>query len=177
MLSRVNFRVEKQRFDCYAYRMPTRILLVDDDSLNSHALKDHLESVGFEVAWADGCEQAAAMLRSKEKFDLMLLDYLMADGNGTDLLQWIVREAGFQRPPVVMYSSIVEQNDPNWQALLHRLPALSQSLIQAYVQKPFSFEQIEGVLRRILHAQPDPNQLLSGDFQSSPAIRPKKDAA
>jgi CheY-like chemotaxis protein len=157
--------------------MPAHILLVDDDFLNSHALKDHLEAVGYTVTWAEGCESAAAELRGKQTFDLVILDYLMQDGNGTDLLQLIVREAGFQRPPVVMYSSLIERNDPNWRALLERLPALSQSLIQGYVNKPFPFETIEQVLKETLNRIQNPKSHIAGDYRSTARnFLPKPDA-
>ena len=152
------------------------LLLVDDDFINSQALIDFLKSVGHTVTWADGCESAAAHLRSKDKFDLVILDYLMKDGNGTDLLQLIVREAGFQRPPVVMCSSFIDRNDPNWQALLERLPALSQSLIQGYLNKPFPFDRIEKLLQETLQRIKDPKQFLTGDYRS-PDLFPRPDAA
>jgi DNA-binding response OmpR family regulator len=146
---------------------PYHILLVDDDVLASEALKEHLEGKGYSVTLAEGCQQAREILRGSTKVDLMVLDYMMPDGLGTDLLQSMAGEQSLQRPQVIMSSSWIDSNNPAWDALRKRLPAVSQSLIQAYMSKPFTFENMDTVVGLIVDASANPphsNVVSSGDF-------------
>lgn len=147
---------------------PNHILLVDDDILGSQALKDHFEAQGYRVTMADGCREALEVLRGSAKVDLMILDYLMPDGRGTDLLHSMAEEKTLQRPPVVISSSFIDAGSPSWEAVRKRLPAVSQSLIQAYVNKPYPFENMDTVVSLIFGASEEPshpNEMRSGDFK------------
>ena len=89
------------------------ILIVDNDALTSYALKDHLERREYHVLVAETCEDARAMLSSPVKIDLMVLDYLLPDGHGTDLLFEMDHERRLQRPRVIISSGFVEQGTAN----------------------------------------------------------------
>ena len=58
-----------------------KILLVEDDKSIVANLSDFLTSEGFSVKSADGQAKALELI-SGEKFDLVLLDVSLADGNG-----------------------------------------------------------------------------------------------
>jgi DNA-binding response OmpR family regulator len=145
------------------------ILVVDDDFLNANALRDHLKSQGFQVTWAENCKEGKEALGGKALIDLIILDHLLPDGRGTDLLQAMSDNAALQKPPVIMSSSLVDPRNPAWEALVHRLPEVSQALIQAYVPKPYSFDNMDTVVDLIFEASPptvpNPNTLLSGDYR------------
>ena len=59
----------------------TRILLVEDDEGIVTTLTEYLAKEGYEVKSASG-QKAALQLVEKEKFDLVLLDISLSDGNG-----------------------------------------------------------------------------------------------
>ena len=59
----------------------TRILLVEDDKGIVTNLTEYLAKEGYEVKSASG-QKAALQLVGKEKFDLVLLDIALSDGNG-----------------------------------------------------------------------------------------------
>ena len=59
----------------------TRILLVEDDKGIVTNLTEYLSKEGYEVKSASG-QKAALQLVEKEKFDLVLLDIALSDGNG-----------------------------------------------------------------------------------------------
>lgn len=61
------------------------VLVVDDDELIRMLLKDMLEMHGVRVCAADTCRRALAYLRTL-RFDAVLLDNRLADGNGLVLL-------------------------------------------------------------------------------------------
>lgn len=151
---------------------PCHVLVVDDDLITSSALKMYLEAHQYKVTLAEDCKHARQMLQGPVKFDLMILDYLMPDGNGTELLQSIAERNDLQRPPVIMSSSIINSNNPSWDLLFHRLAPQAQSLVQAFVSKPYSFKEVDVILRKTLKVhvtKTTPPQVLSGDYVPPPA--------
>ncbi len=126
------------------------ILLVDDDVYVVETLKTYLELLGYRVTEAYGCHQAEAKLRAREKFDLIILDYLMPDGSGTDLLQSLGNDHDLQKPPVIMSSGILDPKTPVWEELKNRLPPKAQGLIQAYVSKPYTLDGMDVALQEVL---------------------------
>jgi CheY-like chemotaxis protein len=134
------------------------ILVVDDDVFIIETLTTYLELQGCRVTPAFGYHQAVEKLRAKDKIDLMILDYLMPDGSGSDLLRFLGEDKSLQRPPVIMSSGILDPNAPIWEELRKRLPADSQALIQAYVSKPYTLDAMDIAL----------HEVLGGDYIPSP---------
>src|SRR5579871_6355235 len=135
------------------------ILIVDDDYLVSNALKEHLEQEGYRVTVTNGCQEAKKALKDTLKVDLMILDFLMADGCGTDLFQSMAEDNTMQKPQVILCSGLIEPCNPSWRVLHERLPYGLQSLIQAYVNKPYTFEEMDPKISAIL---------TSGDYTPAP---------
>ena len=63
----------------------SRILVIDDDADVCDVLRDYLEQQGYTVQAATSIDGASAYLRRTPP-DLILLDVLMPDANGLDLL-------------------------------------------------------------------------------------------
>lgn len=63
-----------------------RLLVVDDETAQMHALCDTLEEQGYEVLGCASAEDALAALR-ESAFDLLLADLMMPQMNGIDLLR------------------------------------------------------------------------------------------
>jgi adenylate cyclase len=81
------------------------ILIVDDNEDNRYTLRLHLESDGHErVVDASGGKEAIALLE-KEKFNLVLLDLMMPDLNGDEVLKIIKANPDTRDIPVVMISA------------------------------------------------------------------------
>lgn len=66
----------------------TRILLVEDDEGIVTNLTEYLAKEGYEVKSASG-QKAALQLVENEKFDLVLLDISLSDGNGFSICEAI----------------------------------------------------------------------------------------
>jgi adenylate cyclase len=81
------------------------ILIVDDNEDNRYTLRLLLESDGHEqVTDASGGKEAVALLE-KEKFNLVLLDMMMPDLNGDEVLKIIKANPDTRDIPVVMISA------------------------------------------------------------------------
>jgi CheY-like chemotaxis protein len=126
------------------------VLVVDDDIFVVDALTTYLELQGCRVTAAYGLKSAIEKLRAKDKIDLVILDYMMPDGSGTEVLQFMGDESTMQRPPVIMSSGVLDTNAPIWDELRRRLPATAQSLIQAYVSKPYTLDAMDIAIHEVL---------------------------
>ncbi len=67
-----------------------RILLLDDDQVDRMAIQRYTEKEGlpYQIEMADSIAEATRLLATR-KYDLALLDYLLPDGRGLDLLKTI----------------------------------------------------------------------------------------
>jgi adenylate cyclase len=81
------------------------ILIVDDNEDNRYTLQLMLESDGHErMTCAAGGNEAIALIK-KEKFSLVLLDLMMPDLNGDEVLKVIKSDPDKRDMPVVMLSA------------------------------------------------------------------------
>ncbi len=85
--------------------MAGRVLVVDDIEENRDVLRRRLEREGFAVETAPGGLMALAQLASGS-FDLVLLDVLMPDMNGYDVLERIKGDPQLRDVPVIMISAL-----------------------------------------------------------------------
>ena len=83
------------------------VLVVDDDPVNRSLLARSLEREGHRHAIAENGREALEMLRA-EPFDVVLLDVLMPEMDGYDVLAAIEADAGLREIPVIMVSAVEE---------------------------------------------------------------------
>lgn len=128
---------------------PARVLIVEDEPAIAESLDYALRREGFETQTAATYAKAEA---SRDWPTLIILDLMLPDGNGADLLRFLRAES---RPtPVIVLSSRESEAD--------RITALEGGA-DDYVTKPFSprevVARVRAVLRRMTppgHADPEP---------------------
>ena len=84
-----------------------RILVVDDNESNRSMLARRLEREGHAVQLADNGKRALHMLRSQD-FDLVLLDVMMPEMDGYQVLEQLHADDKFRGLPVIMISALDE---------------------------------------------------------------------
>jgi class 3 adenylate cyclase len=84
-----------------------RILVVDDNASNRRLLIRRLELEGHSVTEADS-GRAALQILAGERIDLVLLDLLMPDMNGFEVLQRLKSDERLREIPVIMISGLQE---------------------------------------------------------------------
>ena len=84
---------------------PGHILVVDDNENNRELLRRRLEHEGHKVAVADSGHRALKLL-SQQPFEVILLDLMMPDMNGLELLQRLRQDERWRRTPVIMISGL-----------------------------------------------------------------------
>lgn len=90
-----------------AASLPSRILVVDDNASNRELLKRRLERQGHAVLLAAGGGQALTMTK-EAPVDLILLDLMMPDVNGFDVLRTLKQDPVRRDIPVIMISALNE---------------------------------------------------------------------
>lgn len=84
------------------------LLVVDDNEDNRYTLTRRLKREGYtNLTTADNGKQALDQLKSK-KFDLMLLDIMMPEMNGYEVLEHLKADAELRHVPVIMISAVGE---------------------------------------------------------------------
>lgn len=86
---------------------PGTLLVVDDNATNRDLLSRQLARQGYTVSTAQNGREALEMLRTQD-FDLVLLDILMPEVNGIEVLQQVKGDPGLRDIPVIMISALDE---------------------------------------------------------------------
>jgi signal transduction histidine kinase len=88
-------------------KRPGRLLVVDDDAANREMLVRQLERDGHTLVPAESGPAALALLE-REPFDLVLLDFMMPDMDGCQVLERIRADERLRPLPVLMISALDE---------------------------------------------------------------------
>jgi twitching motility two-component system response regulator PilH len=115
-----------------------KVMVVDDAQSDLKLMESILASAGHQVvAYGDG-----ALLEERlasERPDVLLLDIVMPDRNGYEILRAIRKDTRTKDTPVVVVSSKREESDRVWG---------KRQGADEYVTKPFTPEQLLGAVRR-----------------------------
>ena len=119
--------------------MKKKILFIDDDPTILLISKIMLEDLGYDVITADGGISGIELLKTNV-IDLVLLDLMMADVYGLDVLKYIKEKEEFKNIPVIMQTGIKDSDEIN---KAYKLGA-AYVLLKPYNQK--DLKDIIGVL-------------------------------
>lgn len=118
------------------------LLLVEDDPAITNLLGLHLQAPDFRVTAVDRRAAALERLRS-DRFDLIVLDILLPDGNGIELCRLIRQEKDWM--PILVLSALADESD--------KVLAL-ESGADDYLTKPFGVAELVARIRALLRRPP-----------------------
>jgi DNA-binding response OmpR family regulator len=88
-----------------AKQVPAKIMLVDDDAVTIAVVRRHLESVGYhDFVVCTSAILALEQLR-QERPDMVLLDVVMPDVNGLQILRQLREDEDLSRTPVIILTA------------------------------------------------------------------------
>ncbi|MGB9598352.1 MAG: response regulator [Minisyncoccales bacterium] len=87
-----------------------KILIVEDDNFLSDIYKMKLERLGFSVNVAEEGSVALKKLK-KETFDLILLDIVLPQLNGWQILEFLRNDPRLKNTKVIVLSNLFEKKD------------------------------------------------------------------
>jgi len=122
-------------------RAETVILLVEDDPDQMALGELRLTMAGYQVRSVDRAKALSRYLREESRPDLMLLDVMLPDGNGFDILAQLRSRPEFSTLPIVMLTVRTELVD------IRNGLALGAD---GYITKPYSKNQLQEVISHIL---------------------------
>ena len=118
-----------------------RVLIVEDDP-DQAALADlRVSMAGYQVRLARNCAELVNEIRTREAPDIVLLDIMLPDGNGWDVLASIRRHPRLALLPVVMLSALNEPDEVRWGLALGA---------DGYVTKPYSKKILADTIGAVL---------------------------
>ncbi len=138
------------------------ILVVEDETDIRDMLTFSLEREGWGVE-AVGDATAAEEKLKKKLPDLMLLDWMLPDISGIDLLQKLRKSKALKELPVIMLTARGEEAD--------RIEGLEAGA-DDYLPKPFSIQELKARVRAVLRrSAPHENdeEIVAGHLVLSPA--------
>ena len=143
--------------------MTERILLVDDEPDLLELVRVNLHQAGYEIETAKGGREALACLRRRRP-DLVILDLMLPDIEGTEICRQIRADPALSDLPVIMLTAKAEELD--------RVVGLELGA-DDYVAKPFSPRELTLRVRAVLRRQSPATQttkiLTHGPLSIDPA--------
>ncbi|HEY2031544.1 MAG TPA: response regulator [Myxococcales bacterium] len=116
------------------------IFVVDDDDDLRDSICDELERQGYKTAGAKHGERALAVLRKGQKApDLVLLDLLMPETDGWQVVAALKGDPSLKKVPIVLMSAVPPQ-----------ATTLHAQGVSAALPKPFTMEELLFVVTRVL---------------------------
>ena len=117
--------------------LKSRALVVDDDPLFRTLLDRHFAAEGWEVVSAEGLVNGLRAY-AEAPFDLVVVDYLLRDGNGHNFVQG-VRETDLDVPILVVSGAFD----------LEALAGFVREAIDDVLEKPIDFDKLKHVTLRL----------------------------
>ena len=143
----------------HAADLTGRILLVDDDPEICQELAQQLQLQGHH-ADACCCSREAQELLAEPGYDLILLDVVMPDMNGLQLLRWVRKQRHLDSVAVLMVSSLGE------------VRSTIRCIVEGaedYLHKPIHVELLQAKIRSFLQRRQSQLRFLEQFFPSAVA--------
>lgn len=128
----------------------TRVLVVDDDPMVTRLVRINLELENFEVEEAWDGKTAMKIMRENAP-DLLVLDIMMPQMDGWEILRMVREDSELKDLPVVVLTAKVQDEDiaRGW-----RMGA------DGYIVKPFNPVILADALRKVLDTTPEERKAL-----------------
>ena len=118
------------------------ILIVDDDARLREFVRVNLEMDGYSVREASNASEGLAALE-EEPPDLILLDVMMPEVDGWEMLRRVREAHGVDSIPVIMFSGKADEGTAE---------RATERGAQAFIRKPFDPQQLIQSTKQLLRA-------------------------
>ena len=120
-----------------------RILAVDDNKVNLTVIREVLKRYHMQIFTAESAQEAIDHIKSGEKYDLILMDYMMPVIDGREATQIIRKLKGctLEELPIIALTADVLRGTKE------QLLAFGMN---DYLAKPIDFKELDTVLRRFI---------------------------
>ncbi len=116
------------------------VLVVDDNKLIRTQLKDYVEALGYRALTAEGGKEAFKITQ-KNKLDLILMDIVLPDLGGMELLEMVRQQKNLLQLPVIMISGLSDSDS--------KLKSLEIGA-DDYISKPIHYKELQAKMKTVL---------------------------
>jgi DNA-binding response OmpR family regulator len=91
--------------------MSKTIFIIEDDLFLQGLEATKLKKEGFDILTAASGKEVSSIIEKKPKVDLILLDLMLPDMDGFEILKMIRKEEFYLNTPVIVFSNLSEEKD------------------------------------------------------------------
>lgn len=124
-----------------------KVLIVDEESLVNRFLEARLQREGFSVVFATDGQQALLLIQD-QKYDLILVDLMIPNVAGRELIMEIQRNPLNSQTPIIVLTSLSSDE---------LIVDVLASGVKDYILKPFSVNVIVAKLKQLTELSMDTN--------------------
>ncbi len=125
--------------------MKKTIMVVDDNDDSRYSVKDGLTSLASGYNFIEACngKECLDLLKNGAKPDLILLDIMMPQVDGWEVVSEMNKSRELSKIPVIFLTAITDDLNKG----------LGSSLAKDYIEKPFSIVDLKKRIDRIMNKQ------------------------
>ena len=135
----------------------TNILVVEDDRDIREMVCQSLAQNDFHTIGCIGVRDAKQLVQEQNP-DCLVIDWMLPDGSGIELVRWLRRTEPYAHTPVLMLTARAQEND-----MINGL----ESGADDYLTKPMSLRELNARVKALLR-RPQPYQESSNVIQTGP---------
>ena len=130
------------------------VVVVDDNKELAEIIKQYLSKRGFSVKTAESAKEAISILEKSKRVDVILLDLMLPDAHGLDILKSIRTHS--KQVVIIIITGIKD---------LNTVIEAMKSGADDYLVKPFRLWELEEKINEILYkkAMEEPQQTLTAE--------------
>jgi CheY-like chemotaxis protein len=129
-----------------------RILLVEDEELNRKIIKSDLKQLSYDVVLAENGKFAVDILRDDNAFDVIILDRMMPQMDGMEVLSILQNDNKLNSIPVVMQTAAASSE---------QVKEGIESGVFYYLTKPFSKDVLLSIVQSAIRDKEDKDALIN----------------
>ena len=118
-----------------------RILVADDEKDIRTLTNRTLTHEGHDVTLADDGEQAIEYMKQND-YDLVILDIMMPNKNGLEVVQYMKKDERLQSVPIFLFSA----SGP-----INTLTLEVKDIVDAYLRKPFMRKEFLQIVNKLIN--------------------------
>ena len=122
--------------------MSKTIFIIEDDLFLQGLEATKLKKEGFEIQTAASGKEVSKIIEQKIKIDLILLDLMLPDMDGFEILQMMRKDPNLLKTPVIVFSNLSEEKDIE--------KAKSMGISEFMIKSNFNLDELTVKVRELI---------------------------
>ncbi|HBU07355.1 MAG TPA: response regulator [Candidatus Magasanikbacteria bacterium] len=118
-----------------------KILIVEDDQFTIKLYTRLLTDVGYQIISTPAASEALSLAKL-EKPDLIIVDLMLLDGNGFDVIKQVRKDKTLGKVPIITLSNLGQETDIN--------EAIKKGSNKYFVKSNTRFEEVVEAVKKLI---------------------------